>query len=148
MTIATSTNKVNLVTNGVTVSFPFSFKVTDDAHLKVYLDDVLESSGFTINRNPDQDVAAGGTVDYTIPPPAGILTLLRDVPILQDVDYTPYDAFPAETHEGALDELTMICQQIDELLNRGLVAPASEDVAAGGLVIPNDTDRAEKFLAF
>jgi hypothetical protein len=42
----------------------------------------------------------------------------------QEIDYRPHDLFPAETHERALDILTMTAQELRELIN---------DLPAGGL---------------
>jgi hypothetical protein len=42
------------------------------------------------------------------------------VPITQLVDYVYNDRFPAETHEKALDKLTMICQALGEVSARTL----------------------------
>jgi hypothetical protein len=46
--------------------------------------------------------------------------ILRGTPIVQTVDYTEGDPFPAETHEGALDRLTIIATQLQEQLDRSL----------------------------
>ena len=48
------------------------------------------------------------------------LTILRAVPATQEADYVQNDAFPAESHERALDKLTMIAQQQAEQLSRTL----------------------------
>ena len=40
------------------------------------------------------------------------------MPFQQNTDYTENDPFPAETHEEALDELTMNDQQMLEELDR------------------------------
>jgi hypothetical protein len=41
------------------------------------------------------------------------------------VDYVENAAFPAETHEAALDLLTMICQALDEKIGRAVLYPVS-----------------------
>ena len=60
----------------------------------------------------------GGTVVINDPPPAGTVEveIQRSTDIQQLVDYQPYTAFPAETHEFALDKLTLICQEINDIL--------------------------------
>lgn len=129
MTIATETNRVNYIGDGIITQFSFIFKTTDDSHLKVYLDDVLQSADYTITRNADQDVSPGGVVDFTAGAPAidVKVTLHREVPNTQLVDYSPYDPFPSQTHENALDNLTMQVQQMSDELDRSAKAPVSDD---------------------
>jgi len=44
---------------------------------------------------------------------------------VQEVDYVENSAFPAETHEAALDLLTMICQSLQEQIGRAVLYPVS-----------------------
>ena len=53
------------------------------------------------------------------------LTVYRISQIIQDKDYPRTGAFPAATHEGALDYLTMQNQEQQEELNRTLKVPIS-----------------------
>ncbi|MDR1044029.1 MAG: hypothetical protein LBP33_02790, partial [Candidatus Adiutrix sp.] len=74
---------------------------------------------------------AGGAVVLT---PAGReragtgqhLVILRAMDFLQLIDYRPHDTFPAETHERALDRLTMMCQELREKLGRAVIAPPDQ----------------------
>jgi len=129
MTIATETNRVNYIGDGIIAQFSFTFKTTDDSHLKVYLDDVLQSADYTVTRNADQDISPGGVIDFTAGAPAEDVkvTLHREVPNTQLVDYSPYDPFPSETHENALDNLTMQVQQLGDEIDRTTKAPVSDD---------------------
>jgi hypothetical protein len=96
--------------------------------MKVYLDDVIQGTGYTVTLNADQNANPGGDVTFSVAPVTdAVITLLREVPLDQLVDYNPYDPFPAETHERALDKLTQICQQLDEKVNRAITTPPSED---------------------
>ena len=54
--------------------------------------------------------------------------------MLQQTDYVENDTFPAESHEEALDELTMISQQLDEDGQRSL--KLASDVSGIDLTIP------------
>jgi hypothetical protein len=128
MTISTYENKINYVGDGSTTVFTFVFKVLAENHMKVYLDDVIQGTGYTVTLNADQNANPGGDVTFSVAPTTDVvITLLREVPIDQLVDYNPYDPFPAETHERALDKLTQICQQLDERVNRAITTPPSED---------------------
>ncbi len=53
------------------------------------------------------------------------LTVYRVSQIIQDVDYPRTGAFPAASHEGALDYLTMQNQEQQEQINRSLKIPNS-----------------------
>ena len=114
MTVQTNNNSISYVGNGSTVHFDYDYLILNASHLKVYFGDVLQTSGYAVNGVSSQ---TGGTVAFAVAPPNGTnITLIRDVPFLQLTDYQPYDAFPAESHERALDLLTMMTQQLkDEL---------------------------------
>jgi hypothetical protein len=62
------------------------------------------------------------------------LTVVRNVPATQDADYVVGDAFPAESHEEALDKLTMLSQQLQEEVSRSAKLPASNTADADALV--------------
>jgi hypothetical protein len=138
MTISTYENKINYVGDGSTTVFTFVFKVLAENHMEVYLDDAIQSTGYTVTLNADQNANPGGEVTFAVAPATDVtITLLREVPLDQLVDYNPYDPFPAETHERALDKLTQICQQLDERVNRTIVGPPSSD----GYVFPSYESR-------
>jgi hypothetical protein len=64
---------------------------------------------------------AGGTVTMVVPPATGQqLIIVRAVPLTQETDYISGDPFPAETHERALDKLTMISQRLESLISRSI----------------------------
>jgi hypothetical protein len=62
------------------------------------------------------------------------VTLLREIDYTQDVDYQPLDAFPAETHEAALDKLTFLSQQLKEIIDRSVTLPLSAPEAASAVL--------------
>jgi hypothetical protein len=77
-------------------------------------------------------------VTLTAPLPVGqLLTVLRSVPATQEADYVPGDAFPAESHEEALDKLTMLVQQFGEVASRALQLAASATGTSVQLPLPS-----------
>jgi hypothetical protein len=59
-------------------------------------------------------------------PPTGTqLIIVRNVPATQETDYLANDPFPAESHERALDKLTMLVQQVELDADRALKIPLS-----------------------
>lgn len=129
MTVQTEIKRVVQVGTGATSNFYFNATVQGLDDLKVY----------TVNTAGVQTLqtrGGSGTYDYTVTINAATkfatitlnnnlasgfkIVILRGTPIVQTVDYTEGDPFPAETHEGALDRLTIIATQLQEQLDRSL----------------------------
>jgi hypothetical protein len=148
MTIATTHNRKEYTGNGTNDTFAYDFLILDSAHMYVYVDGAVQTEGsgadYTVTgvANP-----AGGNVVFnagSIPAADTAVTLLRTVPYTQVVDYVENTKFPAETHEGALDKLTMIVQQFNERLLRA--AFLAVESTYSGLTLPDPV--AEKYLAW
>lgn len=134
MTLATNDNRKNFVGNGVTTIFAFNFKTYDIADIDVFFDAIEQFAGFTVTLNADQESSPGGEVEFTVAPgdPAPdeiIVTILRYLDTLQNVDYAPYTSFPSDTHEVALDEIHMLIQQLADETNRALISAVDTDLA-------------------
>jgi len=90
---------------------------------------------------------AGGTVTMTSPPSSTeSLVIYRDTEITQEVDYITGDAFPAETHETALDKLTLVTQEIRSSVDRSLQASFTDTTVS--MELPAASVRADKLLQF
>lgn len=126
MTVSSTTNpRIQYNGNGSTTAFPTGFIFGSSADLVVIK---TSTSGVdttqTINTHYTVTGGSGstGTVTMLTAPASGeYLTIYRDTALTQLVDYVENDAFPAETHEGALDKLTRIVQEIDYNTTRGVV---------------------------
>jgi len=133
--ITTQLNKLQYSGNGTTTSFSFPYLFLDNSHLEVTLTDSdgtdtlqVITTNYSVTGAEDP---AGGTVTMVTAPASGeTLTIRRIVPITQIVDYIANDNFPAETHETALDRLTMICQQLAEIVGRCLKYPETEPASS------------------
>ena len=68
--------------------------------------------------------------------PGEKLTVYRVSQIIQDKDYPRTGAFPAATHEGALDYLTMQNQEQKDDIDRALKVPISTQNFEGSLPLP------------
>jgi len=107
MTVQDTSSQVTFVGTGSQLSFAFIFRVDDLAWLD--LDYLVDFSQIVLNGDQDDD--PGGSVEYLVAPALGQqLTITRTVPHTQDLDYTRYNAFDSESHENALDKLTMMLQ--------------------------------------
>jgi len=148
MTVSSQVNRKDYAGNGSTTAFATEFRFLVDTDLKVILtvdstsvetDQVL-TTDYTVTGVGDD---SGGTVTMIVPPATGeTLTIKRDAPLTQNTDYVENDDFPAESHERALDKLTMNMQQQQEEIDRSL--KLSEGQQSTGLTIP--APDAGKFL--
>lgn len=129
MTLSTQTSKAAFSGNGVSTVFPLPFPFLRDADIKA----LLRRDGFETPLAQGQHYtltgagsASGGSLVMLNPPATGqTLVAWRAPAIVQEVDYVENSAFPAETHEAALDLLTMICQSLQEQLGRAVLYPVS-----------------------
>lgn len=111
--------------DGVVTQFPYTFLVLEATHLYTMIDGIVQNtSEYTVT---DIGEPTGGAVIFnTAPPLDSTVAIVREVPLDQLMDYKPYDPFPAESHEEALDKLTMITQQLQEQLDRTLQGPIDD----------------------
>lgn len=149
MTIAKTDARKQYAGDDVTTAFSFPYRFFADSDLQVYL--LVDATGvetlqtltthYAVVNNGDE---TGGTVTMATEPAAGeTLTILRAIPQTQGTDYAANDPFPAETHEAALDRVTLLTQQLQEEIGRALIAPASDSAS-----VELPIDRASSFLAF
>ncbi len=126
MTVSSTNHPQNRYAgNGSATVFNYDFPVTAEADLEVI---VAASDGAETVQTLTSDYAVtgagaadGGTVVMVSAPVSGeTLVIRRNVGLTQETDYVENDPFPAETHEAALDKLTLICQQLDEVSGRAL----------------------------
>lgn len=151
MTISTTTSRTSYNGNGVTTIFSVPFRFFQNSDLVVQLVTVSTGASTTLTLTTHYTVSgadseAGGSVTMLTPPAVGQrLVIRRVITATQEVDYSSGDSFPAETHERALDRLTMLTQQGEEANSRSLMFP-SGDTASGEL--PTVATRASKLLGF
>jgi hypothetical protein len=118
MTITNTASRWAYPGNGVTTAFAYTNLIFAASDLKVYLDGVLQTTGYTVSN---VGVVTGGNVTFSIPPANhASVVIVRDVPATQDIDYLANDPFPAATHEKGLDKLTILAQQLAARLPRTL----------------------------
>lgn len=119
MTVSTATSRNSYNGNAATDTFAYTFRILDEAHVAVYVDDVLQTitTHYTVTGVGN---SGGGDIVFTTPPATGTLNVvfIRSVPATQETDYVENDPFPAAAHEDALDKLTMLVQQTDEKHSR------------------------------
>ncbi len=156
MSVSTTSTRVKYACNGSATNFTFAFPVFTTADLKVVkrtvadgTEEILtETTDYTVAA-PNNDYSLGGTVTTVATYSADYeLCIYREQTATQETDYTDGSAFPAQSHEEALDKLTMLVQELQEKVSRCLMVPVSEVDGTTNLVLPDKTDRVLGQLAF
>lgn len=151
MTVTANDSRVQHNGNGSTTVFAYDFKILDQTHIKVVK---TNTSGVDTTQTITTHYtvsgvgnSGGGNITMLTAPASGEkLTFLRNVPLSQETDYTEGGAFPAESHEAALDKLTMIAQQLAEVNARTVTLSASADLSTVSTALP--APDASKVLAW
>lgn len=118
--------------NGVTTTFALTdngagILFYNTTHIKVYLDGVLQTSGY--------DVFGVGTttgyVTFTSAPANGVaIALTRIVPYTQETDFFNFDGNPADVTEATFDTTVMQIQQIADETARVILAPVGTEISS------------------
>jgi hypothetical protein len=124
----------------------------DQEHLKVYQNGELLTLGVDYTVNPTTNTpngTPGGTVTLTeAADEDDQIIILREVPLIQEIDYEEFGKFPANTHEQGLDYLTMITQQHAEKFGRQFTIPVTEAGTEDLVTLPALAERKGKYLGF
>lgn len=146
MTVSSQVSSVSYLGDGVTTLLPVPYYFLEQTHLLVTRVN-LDASTSTLILGSDYSVAgagnqAGGSITMFVAPAIGVQIIIdRAVPATQETDYVPNDPFPAESHERALDKLTMLIQQANAGLGRALLRPVGKNYFdAEGRIISNVQD--------
>lgn len=128
MTVSTEVNHNEYTGNGVTNTFPYTFRIFQASDLLVTTSDT-NGTLRTLTLDTDYTVSgvgsySGGTVILSVPLGNGCsISIERDLPVIQETDLRNQGRFFAETHEGAFDYLTMLIQQCFGWLRLALLKP-------------------------
>lgn len=144
MTVSTSDNREQYAGNDSATEFGYAFKIFKADDLVVILT-ATDDSETTLVRGSDYSVdgvgdESGGTVTYPLsgdPLATGeTLTILREIPVVQETDLRNQGAYYPEVIEDELDRGRMIDQQQEEQLARALLkSKGGDDYEAGGALI-------------
>ena len=130
MTVSTVVDHNDYTGNGVTTSFPYTFRIFKKDDLAVT---VLDLSGNLTVLVLDTDYTvtnaggySGGNVVLTAPLAIGWqISIARELEPTQETDLRNQGKFFAEVHEDAFDKLTMLIQQVSSLFRLALRKPSS-----------------------
>ena len=153
MTITNTILRNDYVANGSSTVFSFTFIVLSETAgytIQVITTDLIgvetvktQGVNYTVQLN---DNGLGTITFATAPLLNHKIILLSNVPNTQETDYIKAgtDKFPAESHEKALDKLTLIAKQFLEKFNRIVSLPKSSTLS--NIEFPINTSNANQIL--
>lgn len=144
MTINSNTRKAGpFVGNGVTTTFPFTFKVFAAADLLVVRVNTTTNvettlvlgTDYSVTLNAEQNSSPGGNVVLTSPLATGNnMVITSDIQNLQPTDLTNQGGFYPDVINDALDRATIQIQQLQEGVDRSAKLPITSAEDANALV--------------
>lgn len=129
MTVSTEVDHNDYTGNGVTTSFPYTFRIFKKSDLVVQVVDLNENITELI-IDTDYTVTGaggytGGNVVLSSPLSNGYqISISRELPVTQETDLRNQGKFFAEVHEDAFDKLTMLIQQVRSSFSLALRKPS------------------------
>ncbi|MBN4831727.1 right-handed parallel beta-helix repeat-containing protein [Enterobacter hormaechei] len=130
MTVSTVVDHNDYTGNGVTTSFPYTFRIFKKTDLAVSVVDLNENitvlvldTDYTVTNAGGYN---GGNVVLTAPLANGWqISIARELEPTQETDLRNQGKFFAEVHEDAFDKLTMLIQQAYSVFRLALRKPSS-----------------------
>lgn len=130
MTVSTVVDHNDYTGNGVTTSFPYTFRIFKKTDLAVSVVDLNENitvlvldTDYTVTNAGGYN---GGNVVLTAPLATGWqISIARELEPTQETDLRNQGKFFAEVHEDAFDKLTMLIQQVGSMFRLALRKPSS-----------------------
>ncbi|MCL7670014.1 phage tail protein, partial [Enterobacter cloacae complex sp. OE43NF] len=130
MTVSTVVDHNDYTGNGVTTSFPYTFRIFKKTDLAVSVIDLSENitelvldTDYTVTNAGGYN---GGSVVLTTPLASGWqISIARELEPTQETDLRNQGKFFAEVHEDAFDKLTMLIQQVRSWFSLALRKPTS-----------------------
>lgn len=129
MTVSTEVDHNEYTGNGVTTSFPYTFRIFKKSDLTVQIADLNENIT-VLKLDTDYSVTGaggynGGNVILSKALANGHqISISRELPVTQETDLRNQGKFFAEVHEDALDKLTMLIQQVGSMFRLALRKPS------------------------
>lgn len=140
MTVLVEASSKSYTGNGVTLSFPTTWRFLDAAHLSVYVDDVLQTETTDYTVSGEGDAEPGGTVTFLTAPANGDSVYIeRNTTVTQEVDLRPSGPYLADDIEEMFDRLTLIAQENRRIAQEAAAVASPATISAGSLVFADKT---------
>ena len=154
MSVTGTTVRTTAVSDGtITTQYPFTFQIESVDELGVY--DTSSTGVITklvrgTNYNVTIVTATSGYIQFVTATTAGnLITLVRETDLTQEDSFGTGQSVPSEDYEYALDKLTLISQETNDLIGRVLSVPLAADISDIVLEIPlSSRDGNLQFLAW
>lgn len=129
MTVSTEVDHNDYIGNGVTTSFPYTFRIFTKSDLVVQVVDLNENITELILDTDYTVTGAGGYTGGNVILSTALangyqISISRELPVTQETDLRNQGKFFAEVHEDAFDKLTMLIQQAISWLCLSLRKPS------------------------
>jgi len=133
MSVTSTDNQILYTGSGTTGPFDFDFKCFATTDLLVQKLTIATEAIVDLTETTDYSVAldedgTGAVTLVAVLSSAYKLVITRVLPLTQEVAYVEGDKFPAVTHEEALDRAAMRDQQLQEQIDRCIIANPGTDV--------------------
>ena len=133
MPVTAQQTRFTYTANGVTTTFAYGCRILNAADLRVTVNGVLQSSGFSVTG---VNSPVGGNVVFTVPPVNGARVVIRRaMSYARATDYQSNGDLLEATLDDDQDAPVMMVQQLDEVLSR--TPQLVEDTAMSGLTLPD-----------
>lgn len=147
MTVSSTASEISYATDGVTVNFPIPFAFETSADIVATLTD---SSGniqpFTSFSTTGGGGSTGTLTTNAVQASGYTLTIFDDPIRSQTTDYISNDAFPADSHERALDKGVRISKRLYQMVRRALRTADGDPIT--DLTLGSVDNRKGKYLFF
>jgi chemotaxis protein histidine kinase CheA len=151
MAISSEISSVSYSGNGSTTIFAYTFKIINQSDLVVVIadsDDLVPDNSYELTLDTDYTVDgegedSGGNVtlgDLTSYcgaeelPEGWVLSIRREVDILQGTELETQGGYSADIFEAMIDYVTMVCQQLNEVISRCVKVSITSDTDPDDLV--------------
>ncbi|EPT9029019.1 MULTISPECIES: phage tail protein [Citrobacter] len=129
MTVSTEVDHNDYIGNGVTTSFPYTFRIFKKSDLVVQVADLDENITELVLDTDYTVTGAGGYSGGNVILMAALtngyqISISRELPVTQETDLRNQGKFFAEVHENAFDKLTMLVQQTFSRFSLALRRPS------------------------
>jgi len=145
-TVTDQTQKVQSTASADQTVFTYTWRILDEDDLDVFIDGVI-TTAYSVSGVGE---LAGGSVTFNSGRTSGeVITILRNMPLVQDTDYPAGGRLSTVNLEKNLDELMMISQDLQEEVGRATKTPGTSTVKDIDFPIGTSaTDRASKVPAW
>ncbi|EJA8548315.1 hypothetical protein MU102_004471 [Escherichia coli] len=129
MTVSTEVDHNEYTGNGVTTTFPYTFRIFKKSDLVVQVVDLNENITKLILDTDYTVTGAGGYTGGNVILVTALadgyqISISRELPVTQETDLRNQGKFFAEVHEDAFDKLTMLIQQVRSFFSLALRKPS------------------------